>query len=171
MALPKKLKLMNLFNEGNSYVGEVAEVTLPKLGRQLENWRAGGMDGTIKWDKGLSEDATEFTWKVGGLAKQAIQQFGAEKIDAYGLRFAGSYQQDDTGETLAVEIVVRGRHEEIDFGTAKAGDDTETTIKTIWSYYKLTIDGQVVVEIDIPGIKHMVNGVDILEKHRKNIGL
>ena len=171
MALPKKLKLANLFNEGDSYLGEVADVILPKLGRQFENWRAGGMDGTIKWDKGLSEDAIELTWKVGGLAKQAILQFGAEKIDAYGLRFAGSYQQDDTGKTTAVEIVVRGRHEEIDFGTAKAGDDTETTIKTIWSYYKLTIDGQVAVEIDIPGIKHIVNGTDILEKHRKNIGL
>lgn len=171
MALPKKLKLMNLFNEGHSYIGEVAEVTLPKLARQFENWRGGGMDGTVKWDKGLAEDFIEFAWKCGGLVKQVLEQFGATKINAYGLRFAGSYQQDDTGETSAVEIVVRGRHEEIDFGTAKPGDDTETSIKTIWSYYKLTIDGQVVQEIDIPGCKHIVNGVDILEQHRKNIGL
>ncbi|WP_212815346.1 phage major tail tube protein, partial [Acinetobacter pittii] len=43
--------------------------------------------------------------------------------------------------------------------------------KTIWSYYKLTIDGEVVIEIDIPGIKENVGGVDRLEKHRANIGL
>ncbi|PZK61191.1 phage tail protein, partial [Staphylococcus aureus] len=30
MALPKKLKLMDLFNEGNSYLGQTGEVTLPK---------------------------------------------------------------------------------------------------------------------------------------------
>lgn len=42
-------------------------------------------------------------------------------------------QRDDTGETSAVEIVVRGRHEEIDFGNQKQGDDTETSVKTIWS--------------------------------------
>jgi P2 family phage contractile tail tube protein len=100
-----------------------------------------------------------------------IRQFGAATVAAIGLRFAGSYQRDDTGETTAVEIVVRGRHEEIDFGNAKAGDDTEVSIKTIWSYYKLTIDGEVVVEIDIPGVVENVGGVDLLAEHRKNIGL
>ena len=79
--------------------------------------------------------------------------------------------KDDSGEETSIEIVIRGRHEEIDFGNAKAGDDTETTVKTIWSYYKLSIDGQVVIEIDIPGCKEIVNGVDLLEKHRDNIGL
>ena len=86
------------------------------------------------------------------------------------LRFAGSYQRDDTGETSAVEIIVRGRHEEIDFGNQKAGDDTETSIKTIWSAYKLSIDGVVKVDIDIPNMIEIVNGVDLLEKHRANIG-
>ncbi|MDM1022075.1 phage major tail tube protein [Acinetobacter sp. VNK23] len=170
MALPKKLKLMNLYNEGNSYLGQTGEVTLPKLGRKLENWR-GNLNGNVKWDAGLADDINEMTWKLGGIDKLVLQQFGAASISAFGLRFAGSYQRDDTGETDAVEIVVRGRHEEIDFGNAKSGDDTETTIKTIWTYYKLSINGQVVIEIDIPGLKEVVNGVDLLEAHRNNIGL
>ncbi|HEM7785398.1 TPA: phage major tail tube protein [Acinetobacter baumannii] len=171
MALPKKLKLMNLYNEGNSYLGQTGEVTLPKLGRKFENWRGGGMNGNAKVDFGLSDDAIEMTWKLGGIDKLVLQQFGAATIGAIGLRFAGSYQRDDTRELTAVEIVIRGRHEEIDFGNAKPGDDTETTVKTIWSYYKLTIDGEVIIEIDIPGVKEIVNGVDLLEKHRQNIGL
>ena len=73
-----------------------------------------------------------------------LQLFGA-----IGLRFAGSYQRDDTGETTALEMVVRGRHEEIDFGNSKPGDDTELSMKTVWSYYKLSIDGKAVIEIDI----------------------
>lgn len=171
MALPKKLKLMNLFNEGESYLGQTGEVTLPKLGRKFEDWRGGGMNGTVKFDLGLSDDMTEFSWKLGGIDKLVISQYGADTVAAHGLRFAGSYQRDDTGETTAVEIVVRGRHEEIDFGNSKAGDDTEVSIKTIWSYYKLMIDGEVVVEIDIPGIVENVNGVDRIAEHRKNIGL
>lgn len=171
MALPKKIKLMNLYNEGNSYLGQTGEVTLPKLGRKFENWRGGGMNGNVKVDFGLSDDAIEMTWKLGGIDPLVLKQFGAATVAAVGLRFAGSYQQDDTGETTAVELVVRGRHEEIDFGNAKAGDDTETTVKTIWSYYKLTVNGEVVIEIDIPGVKEIVNGVDLLEKHRDNIGL
>lgn len=170
MALPKKLKMMDLFNEGNSYLGQTGEVTLPKLGRKFEDWRGGGMNGSVKVDLGLSDDITELSWKLGGIDPLVISQFGAATVSAIGLRFAGSYQRDDTNETTAVEIVIRGRHEEIDFGNAKAGDDTEKSIKTIWSYYKLSIDGQAVVEIDIPNMVEKVNGVDLLEKHRANIG-
>ncbi len=171
MALPKKLKLSNLYNEGNSYLGQTGEVTLPKLGRKLENWRGGGMNGNIKWDAGLADDINEMTWKLGGIDKLILQQWGAASVSAFGLRFAGSFQRDDTGETSAVEVVVRGRHEEIDLGNYKPGDDTETTVKTIWSYYKLTIDGEKIIEIDIPGGIEIVNGVDLQEKHRQNIGL
>ena len=170
MALPKKLKMMNLFNEGNSYLGQTGEVTLPKLGRKLEDWRGGGMNGNIKWDAGLADDMIEMSWKLGGIDPLVIRQFGATTVSAIGLRFAGSYQRDDTGEASAVEVVVRGRHEEIDFGNAKAGGDTEKSIKTIWTYYKLTIDGKVEIEIDIPGLVENVNGVDLLKKHRANIG-
>ncbi|WP_038343011.1 phage major tail tube protein [Acinetobacter sp. A47] len=170
MALPKKLKMMDLFNEGNSYLGQTGEVTLPKLGRKLEEWRGGGMNGNVKWDAGLADDMTEFTFKLGGLDPLVISQYGAATVSAIGLRFAGSYQRDDTGETSALEMVVRGRFEEIDFGNSKAGDDTEQTMKFIWSYYKLTIDGKVLVEIDIPLGIEMVNGVDRNAQHRKNIG-
>ena len=171
MALPKKLKMMNLFNEGNSYLGQTGEVTLPKLGRKFEDWRGGGMDGNIKWDNGMSDDMIEFAWKLGGIDPLVIGQYGAATVGAIGLRFAGSYQRDDTGETTALEMVVRGRHEEIDFGNSKPGDDTELSMKTVWSYYKLSIDGKVVIEIDIPGIVFKVDGVDMYEKHRQNIGI
>ncbi|MFA9486941.1 phage major tail tube protein [Moraxella haemolytica] len=170
MALPKKLKLMNLFNDGNSYLGQTGEVTLPKLGRKLEDWRGGGMNGSVKVDLGLSDDMTEFEWKLGGIDKIVLEQFGSPTVSGVPLRFAGSYQQDDTGETTAVEIVVRGRHEEINLGSAQSGEDTEVAIKTIWSYYKLTIDGKVVIEIDIPNMIEKVNGKDMLAAHRKNIG-
>ena len=171
MALPKKIKMMNLFNEGNSYLGQTGEVTLPKLGRKFEDWRGGGMNGNIKWDNGLSDDMIEFAWKLGGIDPLVIGQYGAATVGAIGLRFAGSYQRDDTGETTALEMVVRGRHEEIDFGNSKPGDDTELSMKTVWSYYKLSIDGKAVIEIDIPGIVFKVDGVDMYEKHRQNIGI
>lgn len=170
MALPKKLKMMDLFNEGESYLGQTGEVTIPKLVRKLEDWRGGGMNGNVKIDLGLGDDITEFNWKLGGIDDLIIEQWGAATVSANMLRFAGSYQRDDTGETTAVEIVVRGRHEEIDFGNQKAGDDTETSVKTIWSYYKLSIDNVVKVEIDIPNMIEMVNGVDLNAKHRANIG-
>lgn len=42
MSLPSKLKNLNLFNDGASYLGQVVEVKLPTLTRKMEEFRAGG---------------------------------------------------------------------------------------------------------------------------------
>ncbi|WP_421081877.1 phage major tail tube protein, partial [Serratia fonticola] len=58
-----------------------------------------------------------------------------------------------------------------DFGEQKQGEDTETKITTQCTYYKLTIDGKERIEIDTINMIERVNGVDMLERHRRNIGL
>ena len=87
------------------------------------------------------------------------------------LRFAGSYQRDDTGETVPVEVVLRGRQKEIDLGEAKQGEDTESKIALACTYFKLTMNGSELVEIDTVNLIEKVNGTDMLEAHRQNIGL
>jgi len=169
MGLPKKLKNMNMFNDGESYVGQIPEITIPKLVRKFEDYRGAGMDSAIKID--LGGEPPEFEWKPGGHIDQVYTQFGAVTHDAVQIRWMGAYQDDDTGQVVAVEVFVRGRHEEIDPGSAKPGDDTEQTVKTIASYYRLTSNGRVLIEIDVPGMIFMVNGVDILAAQRSAIGI
>ncbi|WP_025119773.1 MULTISPECIES: phage major tail tube protein [unclassified Serratia (in: enterobacteria)] len=172
MALPRKLKYLNLFNDGLSYMGLVSSVTLPKLTRKLENYRGGGMNGSAPVDFGLDDDALSVEWAIGGLPDDALWgQYAAANASAVPLRFCGSYQRDDTGDTVAVEVVLRGRHKEIDSGEQKQGEDTETKITTQCTYYKLTIDGKERIEIDTINMIERVNGVDMLERHRRNIGL
>lgn len=43
MGLPRVLKNYNLFNDGESYMGQVEEVTLPKLARKTEDYRGAGL--------------------------------------------------------------------------------------------------------------------------------
>ena len=87
------------------------------------------------------------------------------------LRFAGSFQQDDTGTVSAVEVVVRGRHETIEMGEATPGEDTEHSITTTCSYYKLAVDGEVLVEIDLLNFIEIIDGKDMLAEQRKAIGI
>lgn len=47
MSLPNKLKLMNLHQDGESYLGQVNEVTRPKLAIKAESYRAGDMLGKV----------------------------------------------------------------------------------------------------------------------------
>lgn len=66
MGMPRKLKYLNLFNDGLSYMGVVSSVTLPKLTRKLENYRGGGMNGSAPVDLGLDDDALSMEWTIGG---------------------------------------------------------------------------------------------------------
>ncbi|MDU7561410.1 MAG: phage major tail tube protein [Acinetobacter baumannii] len=171
MSLPRKLKNMDLFNEGTSYLGEIKSVTLPKLARKTEDYRGGGMNAPVKTDHGFSDDGLVLESTFGGLELLTLRQFGMEKVDGVYMRFAGAYQRDDSDAVDAVEVVVRGRHEEIDFGDQEPGEDTEHKVVTNCVYYKLTINGNVEIEIDVLGFKEIVNGVDRLAAQRKAIGL
>ena len=142
MALPRKLKYLNMFNDGLSYMGVVESVTLPKLTRKLEKYRGGGMPGSVSVDLGLDDDALSLEWTLG-----------------------------DTGEISAVEVVMRGRHKEYDGGENKQGESGTTKIATECSYYQLTIDGKEVIEIDVVNMVMKVDGVDRLAEHRRAIGL
>ena len=71
----------------------------------------------------------------------------------------------------AVEVFARGRWQEIDSGKAKAGDDTEVKLKARLSYYRLAVNGQNLIEIDLLNFVFIVNGVDLLDEQRRAIGL
>lgn len=169
MSLPSKLKGFNLFNNGESYAGKVPELTLPKLTRKMEDYQAGGMGGPIKVDQG--QEAIQLEWTAGGFVKTALQQYGALKHDAVMLRFAGGYRAEDSTTVDSIEVVVRGRHQEIDFGTAKLKDDTAHKFVTVASYYKLSVNGSTIIEIDFANMIEIVNGVDLLQDLRTAIGL
>lgn len=169
MALPRKLKNFNLFNDGNNYVGQVESVTLPKLSRKMEEWRGGGMDGPVEADFG--QEVIQLEWAAGGLLRTALSQYGLTSATGAMLRFAGAYQRDDDGSVDAVEVVVRGRHKEIDFGDAKTGEATQHKFTTTCSYYKLVVNNATVVEIDLLTFVFLVDGRDRLAEQRRAIGL
>lgn len=169
MAMPNKLKNFNVFYQGNNFLGKCTEVALPKLARKTEGYRAGGMNGEVKADLGMEGLEIEHTY--GGFMRDIFDDFGIASADGVQMRFAGAYQRDDTGEVDAIEVVTRGRHEEIDSGSAKAGGDTEFKVKGALTYYKLSINGSVVVEIDLLNFIEIVNGEDRLAEQRSAIGL
>lgn len=169
MGMPNKLKHFNVFQNGVSYIGKTAELTLPKLSRKMEEYRGGGMVGPVQVD--LGQEAMEIEWSLGGLDRDVLKQYGSASADGVMLRFAGAYQDDGSGTWTAVEVVVRGRQKEHDFGNAKAGDDTTHKVTMPLSYYKLSINGEVIIEIDVLNTIQSIGGIDSLADVRKIIGV
>lgn len=169
MGLPRKLKNFVLFADGVSYMGEVPEVSLPKLSRKMEDYRSGGMNAPVKLDFGM--EAMEMDWTAAGYMKSLFAQWGAVRHDAVLLRFAGALQADDSETVNSLEIIVRGRHSEIDPGTAKPGDNTAIKVKSALSYYKLSMDGQTLIEVDAVNMVEVVDGIDRLAQVRAALGI
>lgn len=166
--LPRQLKDMGVFNGAESYAGQCVSFTRPKLAMKLEDYRAGGMPGSVSLQMGLEE--LEVTHKYGGDMPSLNREFGAAQIDASQLRFAGAYQNDESGGLDDVQIVVRGRHVEIDAGDDEVGSKSGTTYKTKCVYYKQTRNGRVEFEIDMLGNVFIVDGVDRLAETRRIVG-
>ena len=54
---------------------------------------------------------------------------------------------------------------------AKAGEGTELKYKFALSYYKLTINGETLIEIDVVNMVETVNGTDRLAEVRAALGV
>ena len=171
MALPRKLKHGNIFMDGENWIGVAEDFTPAKLGQKLEAYRGGGMMGAANIHMGLEDGALDTSFTFGGAEAALVKRMGLAKIDGVALRFAGSFQRDDTGEVVAVEIVQRGRFKDLDRGTYKSGDNTQTKVNMVNTYYKETMNGVDLVEIDLLNMIWIVDGVDMMAEHRKAIGL
>ncbi|MWL87148.1 phage major tail tube protein [Cupriavidus sp. SW-Y-13] len=169
MAMPKKLKNFNVFADGVSFIGEVEEFTLPKLTRKLEEYRAGGMNGPVEIDLGAEKMESEATY--GGIMREIFKSWGISSVDGAMLRFAGAIQRDDSEAVDSLEVVMRGRHTELDLGNAKAGDNSQFKVKSAISYYKLSVNNEVWCEIDHNNFIEVVFGVDRLAEQRRAMGV
>lgn len=172
MALPRKLKHLNVFIDGQHWVGEAEDFTPAKLTRKFEAYRGGGMPGAVQVDMGYDDGALDIEFTFGGYSDELVKRHGAESVSAVPLRFAGSFQRDDTGEVSSVEIICRGRFKELDRGTYKSGDDSTTKATLVCTYYKEVIDNATLCEVDIINMIDIgADGKDRMQAHRQAIGL
>lgn len=169
MGMPRTLKNFMLFNEGYAYLGEAKSVTLPTLTRKMEEYRGGGMNGPAKMDMGM--EALELEATFGGPMRDILRQWGMVRMGGVYMRFVGSYQNDETGVVDTIEVIVRGRHEEIDMGDAEAGEASEFKVKTAVAYYKLVWNGRTEIEIDFANMTEIIGGVDRTAELRASLGL
>lgn len=169
MGLPRTLKNLMLFNEGQSYVCDVKTITLPTLTRKMEEYRGGGMSAPVKLDMGM--EAMELKSVFAGPERDMLRQWGMTKVNGIYMRFAGFYQQDDTAETDTIEVIVRGRHSEIEMGDQEVGTPADFTVTSALAYYKLVWNGRTEIEIDPLNMVEIVDGIDRLAEQRSALGL
>jgi P2 family phage contractile tail tube protein len=168
MALPKKLKNMNLLVDAYGFAGKVNEVTLPKITQKLEEHRAGGMDAPVEYDMGLEK--LECGFSLAEYDPAVLVLFGLTLNNSVPVTVRG-YAEDESGKSQTIVARMRGRLTEQDPGTWKPGDNAELKGKLSCTFYSLTIDGIELIHIDIPNMERRIAGVDQLKKQREALGM
>lgn len=167
--LPRMLKNMALFIDGRGYAGRVDELTLPTLAVSTEEHRAGGMDAPVNLDMGM--EALEATFTLSDFDEEVFAQFGLIANNDLPVTVRGAIQAQGSGQAQPVVANLRGGWSSLDPGTWQPGSKNTLTATMAVRFYKLTINGREVVEIDIPNMIRRIDGVDQLAQQREHLGL
>ena len=167
ITIPRKLQNFTAFVDSHGYAGLVTEVEPPKITIKTEEYRAAGMDTPIEIDMGIEK--LEATLTFAEHNKELFKALGLLPGGNLGIILRGAGGEGANTNSIVIEL--RGRVREIDQGSWKAGDDVTVKVMIAARYYKLTIDGEDVVEIDTENLKRVIGGIDQLAGQRAALNL
>lgn len=146
MAMPHILKGMNVFLDGEQYLGRIEEIVLPKKAERKDSYQGGGMGMPAKVYMGLEAMETELTF--GGYIPKLAKLFGNCGQRGVRLRFSGWYEDDETCDSLRVEVVVEASMSAQEIGTWKQAERAPFKTMLDIAYYKETANDEPVFEMD-----------------------
>lgn len=166
--IPRVLKNFTVVVDGRGYAGKAEEVKLPKLTIKTEEYRGGGMDMPVKIDMGMEAMETELTFLE--YNEEVFKLFGLRSLAPVQLTLRGALD-DEQGNLTGVTVNLRGKWEELDFGSWKIGDKATLKVKVTLTYYKLNMGNVDLIEIDAQNMIRIINGVDQLAEVRALLGV
>ena len=168
MKLPLNLKGFNLFVDGADKYGLVVDVTRPKIARKTEDYMPGGAMAELTVVHGFEKLELEITCK--GYDAEMLKSM-VSSIAGKLIRYQGALQQEDESDYRVLKGEARGRIIEADPGSDKQSEGGEHKFKLALTYWKETLDGEPIAEIDVLGNKAVFGGVDERAGLRKALGL
>ncbi|WP_330927084.1 phage major tail tube protein [Candidatus Sororendozoicomonas aggregata] len=160
---------MNMYFDGNNFVGEVQELTPPKVTPKFREYMAGGMGAAVDIPTGEVEKL-ESSFTLNSVSKVVLKQLKVVPGSTVPFEFRGATVSQD-GTKGKVVVTQRGLIKETDYGSWKPGDDTSLKIGMTLDYYRLSIDDEVIHEIDPVNFVCVIDGVDQTKELRSALGI
>lgn len=167
--LPRILKNFNAFVNGKGLAGIIDELELPEVSIKTDDFRAGGMDAEAEIDMGTEKMEAKF--KLADPDPDVLSLVGLTRGNSTRLVAKGSYVRDSDGARVQVVAELAGRLKKGGVGQWKAGDKAEGEYEMSVNYYKLTVGGREIHEIDVENMIRRIGGVDQLAGIRADIGM
>lgn len=162
--LPKIIRDFTSFQDGVGLAGRCEEATIPDIDFVTEEHTAGGMGGTVDlWMGLMAKMESEIT--LTGMSSDFTRQLG--KPDGT-MTHRGDLSDGKVSEAAIFEM--RGLFKKGTFGSMKRKDKGQTKVMASLTYFKATIGGREVVEIDVINKVCRIDGEDRFAESRANLG-
>ena len=168
MAIRNVLKNFNLFVDGRGFAGELGDYTPCSPSIAAEEWRAGGMNAPVDIDMG--QEKMTSSWVLKNYAATVLSLWGVAPGKLIQVTARGALESED-GTVTRVIHNMRGKILQGDRGTWSPGQSASLTTNFSAEYFKETIGGEVITEIDVINMVRNVGGVDHLAAQRAALGI
>lgn len=166
-----KITNANVYLDGESCLGRVEEMTPPTIKNKLAEHNALGMIGSLEYVTGIDKMETSVKWSAfyKDVWKKIANPFKAIKLQ---VRFSvDEYEGAERIAQTPAILYLTVQSKETPLGAFKPQQNAENTSNFTCMYCKLEIDGEEIVEVDIEANIWRVDGVDLLEQYRSNLGI
>ena len=157
---------------GDNILQGIATVTLPKLTKKTESLEAFGIAGTVDIPIESHYDAMTTNLKFVSMSQDASMDDG----EVVNLNIEAALQVVDkethkTNKIITLMADIKGMIKEENLGDLSPGGKAETEIVISTTYYKLSIDGKEIFELDILNMVDRKNAKEINAAIKTAIGL
>ncbi|QMV14726.1 phage major tail tube protein [Vibrio spartinae] len=148
-------------------IKELDEFTPPEIKKVMQETRGGSF---IPGEIMVGLEKMNSKWKVKGADQALLSAYGLASGELCQVDIKESHQDED-GNSFAITYSLTGEIISVTESASKMGELPEHDMEMSVSAYKKTEDGKVIYNIDRKAqILNLGNG-DLMEAHRRNVGI
>jgi len=166
-----KVSDANVYVNNDSKHGLASEVTCPNVSYNMNDYNALGMVGTARFPDGIEAMEATIKWKYPDNDAQIELANPFRAVDIMVRSNKGIYLNEGRVENRPIVIFLSGFPMQHQGGTYASKTDVELESQIAVNYYKLEVDMEEIIEVDVLNNILKIGGIDVMAEYRKNLGI
>lgn len=165
-----KLYNANVYVDGNSFLGKAEEITMPDITPMMADHKALGMVGMMELPTGWEKMSATIKWNsfYADVMRKAFNPYKAVQLQLRGS--LESWQSVGRVGEQPYVVFLTATFKKAPTGSFKQQENAEFESELNVLYVRVEVAGVPVVEFDPMANIYKVDGVDILQNYRNNLG-
>lgn len=167
----QKITNANVYEGNNSFVGKISEMELPALEQEMTEQNLLGLYGQLELPSGLQ--AMEASMTFNSIYDDMLDAFmNPTRSRLLHLRTSReTWTEEGLTEQIPVVVFFIGSCKNLPLGGFTPRENTELELELNVTFLKVLVDGVERLEVDVMNNVYKVNGQDILQQFRANLGV